>query len=184
MRYMWIISPRVVPNLVTKDLDLIGSAYVKRILHFQGRVCWALITSWTSYHECKLRGFADHAYCWSITSCNKQYVTDDITKEFLGCMAEVSRDEANATKDVGGRPFYIVDPDSGYSNGADKTIWMPVMRNPNKQVPTGIIKVEGTETGRFPAQDRPWPLKSFSYEDWKAGVMKDIGAILDKNHLT
>jgi hypothetical protein len=55
--------------------------------------------------------------------------------------------------------------------------WIPVMENPNRVIPAALT-AHGKKS-LFPVQERPWPLKAETYEEWKASLVSDMIDVLD-----
>jgi len=169
MRYMWIVNPTVEPSNVISWLKEEGCSYVSRVIHIKHRCAWVFITNWTDYVRAGIKGFIDEEYLWGITSCNKQYVNDESTGKFIGCLAQCTRQEGIANVELHDS-FYVVDMETD-------RMWTPVKRNPNR-----FISQELAPTSRFTEVHRPWPLPAATYEGWKDDLVKKISGVI-KEHL-
>lgn len=164
MRYMWMCNRTLSPTLVKEQLECSIKPAVTRVFTTNKRACRVFITTYATYHNALLSaltdGDSDSTY-WSITSCNKQYVTDEVTGKYLGCLSEVGPEEALAWIKADDKNFSLRIP---FSN--DRRIWIPVMRNPNKMIPTGDAGYcrhcgntnAQTPGNRYHPVYRPWPL--------------------------
>ncbi len=167
MRYMWIVNPEVSANRVMDWLKAAHRHYADRVIHTQQRCAWVFITSWDTYENALHREYVDVGHLWGITSCNKQYVNNENTGKFVGCLAQCTR-QAGINNAKLNDSFYVVDVDSS-------RIWTPVLQNPNRLIPT---RDEKRDT--WPEQKRPWPLEGPTYEQWKSDVIDAVNEALAK----
>jgi hypothetical protein len=165
------------------DLETIRAAMIRREIQFVERMMFCNDRAWTIFITsqddwtlmCKYYMVNEDYPCWFVTSCNKQYVSMHLHGHhdvYLGCMQQITAAEAHAVRDAN-NPNWVL------KASKPSCYWTPVMQNPNRMIPGAEMSEDGNEV-KFPVQDRPWPLQSDTYEQWKAGVMANVMAMLEK----
>lgn len=168
MRYMWIGNPDIDPDYIKRCLEDQGSAVVQRAFMSRKSSKWVFITSYLDHQWAINKNLNDpFSYFWSVTSCNKQYVTNEVTGKYLGCMSEVNDFEVLDH-------VFESDHNWGIRDTLDNKCWIAVKRNPNKLIPTAA------EFDKPKPQVRPWPLPAASYEEWRDDIVNRMIKTLDE----
>lgn len=182
MRVMWTT------NNSRKDADFMkkyNMKFVKRIISREFGCKTAFITSENVYNDIIFNKGGNtpvpDILHWNITSCNKQYITEINTdypgsesipdRRYLGCMCKVSFN--TATAHILSNPYanwYLLDKDTN-------TRWIAREGNPNT-ILGGVQHIDDNKPPLFPKQERPWPLKGETYEEWKKSVIDAMIGLL------
>ena len=119
---------------------------------------WKRINMWSDLQE--YYGI-DVCRYWTITSCNKQYITqyDATGSTYLGCLHEITLDAADtAALDSGHFLITGLNPDDAM------IVWTPSQGNPNKVIPTGVVAPSA------------WPRLSFKHDlNWPVDPAQPMG---------
>lgn len=171
MKYMW--ESKLDRGSMTKVLNVADIKHVIRQMHYSNAVHEMVLTSKADYNKLSNWGIAQTAVHWTITSCNKQYISRcgahgssrDVTKSrYLGCLKEVTTAEAFA--EITSTKWYLLDYRTDQR-------WIVVNENPNRIIPNW-------QHQSLKVQERPWPLKSETYDEWKNDIVKEMTTSLER----
>jgi len=163
----------------------IDITFVERLVFFKWRASTVFITDEEGHRLMKSYGMVEQRVHWTVSSCNKQYCSEHtrlsydhtrVSSVFLGCMKQVTVDAGNdwrrsADENVG--RWMLADQ-------VNHMYWIPVKENPNRVIPTRPLRMERVDT-QWPAQERPWPIKGQTYEEWKEDTIARVMGVLVKH---